>query len=75
MNHINISNHLSLGDVGDVPFVAHDNKQSYENIEDFVKPLWESGKFLVGFGGEHGVTYPILKSLTETTGKKLVLYI
>ncbi|MCD8821797.1 agmatinase family protein [Staphylococcus gallinarum] len=71
LNHINISNHLSLGDVGDVPFVAHDNKQSYENIEDFVKPLWESGKFLVGFGGEHGVTYPILKSLTETTGKKV----
>ena len=31
-------------------------------------------EILVGFGGEHGVTYPILKSLAET-GKKWVLYI
>ena len=59
-----------MGDVGDVPFVAHNNQQSYENIEKFTKKLWESEKFLVGFGGEHGVTYPILKSLTET-GKKV----
>lgn len=70
LNHIDISEHLSMGDVGDVPFVAHDNKESYDNITDFTKKLWESEKFLVGFGGEHGVTYPILKSLTET-GKKV----
>ena len=40
LNHIDISEHLSMGDVGDVPFVAHDN--SYDNITDFTKKLWES---------------------------------
>ncbi|ANQ63422.1 agmatinase family protein [Staphylococcus equorum] len=70
LNQIDISEHLSMGDVGDVPFVAQDNKESYDNITDFTKKLWESENFLVGFGGEHGVTYPILKSLTET-GKKV----
>ncbi|MCY1589060.1 agmatinase family protein [Staphylococcus pettenkoferi] len=70
LNHIDVSEHLSLGDVGDVPFVAHNNEESYHNIETFTQSLWESGKFLVGFGGEHGVTYPILKALTNT-GKKV----
>ncbi|WP_251518649.1 agmatinase family protein [Staphylococcus sp. HKU1] len=70
LNHIDISEHLSLGDVGDVPYIAHNNKESYKNIEAFAKKLWESEKFLVGFGGEHGVTYPILKALTNT-GKKV----
>ncbi|WP_251943408.1 MULTISPECIES: agmatinase family protein [Staphylococcus] len=70
LNHIDISEHLSLGDVGDVPYIAHNNEESYKNIEAFAKKLWESEKFLVGFGGEHGVTYPILKALTNT-GKKV----
>ena len=35
-----------------------------------LKNYGKAEKFLVGFGGEHGVTYPILKSLTET-GKKV----
>ena len=70
LNHIDISEHLSLGDVGDVPYIAHNNEESYKNIEAFAKKLWESEKFLVGFGGEHGVTYPILKALTNT-GKKI----
>src|SRR5699024_4015166 len=70
LNHIDVFEHLTLGDVGDVPVVAHDNEKTFENIEIFTKELWETNKFLVGFGGEHGVTYPILKALGET-GKKV----
>ena len=70
LDHINVEDHLSLGDVGDIPFVAHDNAESYENIEEFAGKLWKSGKFLVGLGGEHGVTYPILKALADQ-GKKI----
>ena len=70
LDHVDVTEHLSFGDAGDVPFVAHDNEQSYQNIEDFSAELWKTGKFLVGFGGEHGVTYPILKSLADS-GKKI----
>src|SRR5699024_8385254 len=66
VDHIDVKEHLSFGDAGDVPFVAHDNDQSYQNIEDFANELWITGKFLVGFGGEHGVTYPILKALADS---------
>ena len=70
LDHVDVTEHLTFGDAGDVPFVAHDNEQSYRNIEDFSAELWKTGKFLVGFGGEHGVTYPILKSLADS-GKKV----
>ena len=66
LDHVDVTEHLTFGDAGDVPFVAHDNEQSYQNIEDFSAELWKTGKFLVGFGGEHGVTYPILKSLADS---------
>ncbi|WP_026859013.1 agmatinase family protein [Jeotgalicoccus psychrophilus] len=70
LDHVDVNEHLTFGDAGDIPFVAHDNEQSYQNIEDFSAELWKTGKFLVGFGGEHGVTYPILKSLADS-GKKV----
>lgn len=70
LDHIDVMEHFTLGDAGDVPFVAHDNDQSYKNIEEFSGELWKTGKFLVGFGGEHGVTYPILKALADS-GKKV----
>lgn len=70
LDHVDVNEHLTFGDAGDIPFVAHDNEQSYKNIEDFSGELWKTGKFLVGFGGEHGVTYPILKALADS-GKKV----
>lgn len=70
LDHVDVNEYLTFGDAGDIPFVAHDNEQSYQNIEDFSAELWKTGKFLVGFGGEHGVTYPILKSLADS-GKKV----
>ncbi len=70
LDHINVEDHLTMGDVGDIPFVAHDNEESYKNIEAFAGELWKTDKFLVGLGGEHGVTYPILKALADQ-GKKI----
>ena len=45
LNHIDISEHLTMGDVGDVPFVAHNNQQSYENIEKFTKSYGKARNF------------------------------
>ncbi len=70
LNHINVEDHLSLGDVGDVSIVPHDVPETMNRIEEFAENLWKSGKFLVGLGGDHGVTYPIVKGLTNI-GKKV----
>ena len=34
LNHIDVSEHLTMGDVGEVTFVAHDKKRRCENMED-----------------------------------------
>ncbi|MCJ0913026.1 MULTISPECIES: agmatinase family protein [Mammaliicoccus] len=70
LDHIDVHKHLSIGDVGDVSTVPHDVDQTVQNIEAFAEDLWKSNKFLVGLGGDHGITYPILKGLTNT-GKKV----
>lgn len=70
LEHINVSDHMTFGDVGDVSVIPHDVPETMNRIESFAENLWEQNKFLVGLGGDHGVTYPILKALTNT-GKKV----
>ena len=69
LDHINIEEHLSFGDVGDVAVNPHNVPLTVDIIENSEK-LWNSGKFLVGIGGDHSVSYPIVKALTNT-GKKV----
>lgn len=70
LDHINVGDHLTFGDVGDITINPHNVPDTVGNIEEFADNLWSSGKFLVGLGGDHSVTYPILKSLAKT-GKKV----
>lgn len=70
IDSMDIREHLRLGDVGDVDTVPHDVEETMHRIEKFVEPLWKSGKFLVGLGGDHGITYPVLRSLAKQ-GKKV----
>ncbi|KMK77383.1 agmatinase family protein [Alkalihalobacillus pseudalcaliphilus] len=71
LDHIDVFEHLKLGDVGDVDVTPADVDETMTKIQDFTRPLWESGKFLIGLGGDHGITYPIVKSLAEQSGKKV----
>ncbi|MFE7083674.1 agmatinase family protein [Priestia megaterium] len=70
IDHIDVFEHLKLADMGDVDVVPADVPKTMERIESFSKKVWESGRFPVALGGDHGVTYPIVKSLTKT-GKKV----
>ncbi|YCA45317.1 agmatinase family protein [Bacillus sp. JZ8] len=71
LNHIDVFEHLSLGDMGDVDVVPASVEETMERIETFSKRVWKENKFPVAFGGDHGITYPIMKALTETKqGKK-----
>jgi len=70
LDGIDVLEYLKLGDYGDVDTIPADVEETMNRIEKFVDPLWESGKFLIGLGGDHGITYPILRSLTKQ-GKKV----
>ncbi|HEY4553377.1 MAG TPA: agmatinase family protein [Bacillaceae bacterium] len=70
LDHIDVFEHIKLGDIGDVDVVPADVEETMDRITNFASKLWQSGKFIIGLGGDHGVTYPIVKALAET-GKKV----
>ncbi|MGG3448893.1 agmatinase family protein [Domibacillus aminovorans] len=70
LDHIDVLEHVKLGDAGDVDVVPADVDETMRRIEEFAGKLFESGKFIIGLGGDHGVTFPIAKSLTNQ-GKKV----
>ncbi|MFC5602526.1 agmatinase family protein [Sporosarcina koreensis] len=70
LDHIDVFEHMKLGDIGDIDVVPADVDETMRRITKFSSELWKSGKFLIGLGGDHGVTFPIVKALAET-GKKV----
>jgi agmatinase len=49
-------------DAGDIPLPFGNPARSLDMIEDYVRQLLSSGKFPLGLGGEHLVTWPVLKA-------------
>ncbi|WP_046176327.1 agmatinase family protein [Domibacillus indicus] len=70
LDHIDVFEHIKLGDIGDVDIVPADVEETMNRITNFTDTLWKSGKFLIGLGGDHGITFPIIRSLTNQ-GKKV----
>ncbi|MGQ5178283.1 agmatinase family protein [Bacillus halotolerans] len=71
LSHINIFDHLSLGDLGDVPVNPNNTAETMANIEAFADEIWKRGKFSIALGGDHGITYPIVKALGKRTKGKI----
>jgi agmatinase len=70
LDHIDVFEHMKLGDIGDVDVVPADVEETMKRITDFSSNLWKTGKFLIGLGGDHGITYPIIRPLANE-GKKV----
>lgn len=75
LNHIDVFEHLKLGDAGDVDVVPADVEETMRRIENFADTLWKSGKFIIGFGGDHGITYPIVKALTKQNKRVGIIHL
>ena len=55
---------MKVADIGDVPFRSrYSLEQSIEDIEAFYARIVAAGVIPLGVGGDHSVTYPILKAL------------
>ncbi|WP_407058489.1 agmatinase family protein [Paracerasibacillus soli] len=63
LDHIDVLEHYTIGDVGDVSIVPTHAKETMHRIEEFATNVWKSGKFPIAFGGDHTITYPIVKAL------------
>ncbi|CDQ38952.1 MULTISPECIES: agmatinase family protein [Virgibacillus] len=65
LDHIDVLSHYQLADLGDVDVVPADTIETMRRIEQFASSVWDSKRFPVAFGGDHGITYPIVKALSE----------
>ncbi|MEE9913302.1 MAG: agmatinase family protein [Deltaproteobacteria bacterium] len=59
---------LSIGDFGDVEVNPESAAETYARIETKAKSIFRSGAVPVTFGGDHGVTFPMIKALSEISG-------
>ncbi len=71
LNHINIFDHLTLGDLGDAKVIPAEPVITNNMIKDFAKNVWKTNAFPVALGGDHGITYPIIKGLVEKSKKSV----
>lgn len=71
LDHIDVFQTLKMGDYGDVSVVPNDSAETMKRIEAFSKNIWAHDVFPVALGGDHGITYPIIKGLIEQRNVKV----
>lgn len=62
---MDVSATLRLADVGDVDVVPGDNAASYARFERRLSTILERGAVPFSLGGDHGITYPALRAVTQ----------
>ncbi|TSB48578.1 agmatinase family protein [Alkalicoccobacillus porphyridii] len=72
LEHIDVFEHLTLADMGDVDVVPADVEETMDRIESFAADIWKTSKFPIALGGDHGITYPIVRGLTKAHPNKKI---
>ncbi len=66
---------ISFFDAGDIPLPFGNAKRSLELIEEYVDRLLADGKFPLGLGGEHLVSWPIFKAMHRKYSDMAIIHI
>jgi agmatinase len=62
-------------DAGDIPLPFGNPERSIHMIEDYVTSILEAGKFPLGMGGEHLVSWPIFKAMYKKYPDLAIIHI
>jgi agmatinase len=65
---VNIFDHLSVVDAGDVPVVPGFIEESYAKIVDGLQPMHEAGIVPIGVGGDHSIVLAELRAAAAVHG-------
>ncbi|MEW6266220.1 MAG: agmatinase family protein [Thermodesulfobacteriota bacterium] len=72
---VEVMNSLIIGDLGDLPVHSTDVAKTFAAFEEAAARVFAAGVFPLFFGGDHAVTFPILKALsTQRPGRIGVLH-
>ena len=66
-------NHFEYEDLGNLNLKYHDIKSSIQIMEDKARDILDSGKNIIAIGGDHSVTYPLVKALHDFGEKSIGL--
>lgn len=66
---------LQIADIGDVPVTMYDTAKAMVDIESFVRNVLSHNCVPLGIGGDHTVTYPILRAIMEKHGPVGLLHL
>ncbi|MBP2004447.1 agmatinase [Halobacillus andaensis] len=66
---------VAYHDAGDLMFPFGNAQKSLDIIEDYMKDLLKKGKFPIGLGGEHLVSWPVIKAFHETLSNLKIIHI
>jgi len=67
--------HLSVVDRGDIDVMMGDTPESYRRLEAAIAEIRASGAVPLMMGGDHGVTYPAVKAVSESLRRPLGLVV
>jgi agmatinase len=62
-------------DAGDIPLPFGNAQKSLDEIENFVDKVLAAGKFPLGMGGEHLVSWPVIKSVYKKHPNLAIIHI
>ena len=67
--------HLQVADIGDVPINTFDLKKTVDIISDHYDKILSHGTIPLTLGGDHTLTWPILRSIAKKHGPVAVIHI
>ncbi len=67
--------HLHVADIGDVPINTFDLKKSVQIIEDHYRAILRHGAVPLTLGGDHTLTWPILRAMRDRHGPVALIHV
>ncbi|WP_172329950.1 agmatinase [Mangrovicoccus sp. HB161399] len=67
--------HLQVADIGDVPINLYDLKKSVEIIAEHYRGVLSHGAIPLTLGGDHTLTWPILRAMKERHGPVALIHV
>ena len=62
---------IEFNDLGDLPLCYGDLEGSYRRMEDACKKSVQAGHFMVAIGGDHSISYPLIKAFHDCCSGKI----
>ncbi|WP_170984276.1 agmatinase [Rhodoligotrophos defluvii] len=72
---VDIVEHLRIADIGDVDVVPGNNVESYRRFETRLEQVLDKGAVPLSLGGDHGITYPAVKAVSNHHGAPMGLLV